>query len=82
MATITGGADGPYTVVSGGGAIVTDSAAEAQTYCTSADWDAFQASLQPTFVTWTASLTTFQGTSPTVGQLNTWLASHPPLPDS
>jgi hypothetical protein len=81
MAQIEGGKDGPWTIVYGGGSITTDNAAEAQEYCTPADWTAFQSSLQPTFIAWTAALTTFQGTTPTVGQLNSWLAANPPIAD-
>jgi hypothetical protein len=80
--TILGGPDGPYSIVSpGNGSITCDDASHAQGYCTAADWSEFQDSLVPTYVTWTEALTTFQATTPTVGQLNTWLAANPPVAD-
>lgn len=82
MATILGSENGPWTIVyPNSGSITAFDAESAQTYCTPTDWTDFQTSLQPTFVTWTQTLTDFQATTPTVGQLNTWLAAHPPSPD-
>ena len=81
---IIGNDPGPYSLHEGGGIIVANNAAEAISASSQAAFDAripAQPAVPATFVTWTASLTTFQGTTPTVGALNTWLASHPPVPD-
>jgi len=83
MPTITGGINGPYRIGNAGdpGCTIVESKEAAIAAGGQAAWDAFVAASAPTFVTWTAALTTFQATTPTVGALNSWLASHPPVPD-
>jgi len=81
-ATVLGGENGPYTIVyPGNGCISTDDSQSAQKYCTSADWTAFQTSLEPTFVGWQAGFDAFVATTPTMAALAAWVGTHPPLPD-
>jgi hypothetical protein len=76
------GTGGQYIINSpGNGYVVCETEEQAVSYGTQAAFDANVAANEPTFVTWTAALTTFQGTTPTVGQLNSWLSAHPPSPD-
>jgi hypothetical protein len=81
---IIGNDPGPYSLHEGGGIVVASNAAEAIAASSQTDFNnrlPAQPAVPPTFVTWTAALATFQGTTPTVGALNSWLAAHPPTPD-